>query len=80
MLRKGNVISRICLTQTTTCAQVNSVDISFVRPNPDAFIRSGGTSYSKAELCISSPLGNKRKVIIESTGQISVAASDSVCN
>lgn len=80
MLRKGNSISKICLTQSSSCQSVQSVDISFVRPNPDAFIRSGGSSYSKAEVCLSSPLGNKRKIIVESTGQISVAASDSACD
>jgi len=79
-LRKGNFISKICLTQTTTCSSASSVDISFVRPNPDAYIRSAGTFYSKAEICVSSPLGNKRKVIIESTGQISVGTADSACD
>lgn len=81
MLRKGNLISRICLSQGGTCSSYPSVDISFVRPNPDAFIKYAGSTYSKAEICVSSPSGNKRKVVVESTGQISVAMdTDGICN
>ena len=80
VFRKGNYISKICLSQTTTCSSATSVDISFIRPNPDAYIRSAGVFYAKADICVSSPLGNKRKVVIESTGQISVAAVDSACD
>lgn len=80
VMRKGNFISKICLSQSGSCSSYSSVDISFIRPNPDAFIRNAGTNYSKAEICVSSPSGNKRKVIVESTGQISVAVADSVCN
>ena len=80
VLRKGNFISKICLSQSAACSSSPSVDISFVRPNPDAFIRYAGNSYSKAEICVSSPSGNKRKVVIESTGQISVATADAACN
>ena len=80
ILRKGNTISKIGLSNGGPCSSSTSVDISFIRPNPDAFIRKDGTFYTKAEICVSSPGGNKRKVVIESTGQISVATAGSECN
>jgi prepilin-type N-terminal cleavage/methylation domain-containing protein len=82
-LRKGNTISKICVSNVSrTCLSPGSTaDISFIRPNPDAYIRYQGTLYSQAEICVSSPLGNKRKVVVESTGQISVATdSEGTCN
>lgn len=80
VMRKGNFISKICLSQSGACSSYPSVDISFVRPNPEAYIRHAGSFYSKAEICVSSPGGNKRKVVVESTGQISVATADVACN
>ncbi len=70
---KGNRISRICL-DTIDCTKT-VVDISFVRPNPDAYIKapgSIGSTYNKAEICVSSIDSVYRKVVVESTGQISV--------
>ena len=82
-LRKGNTISKVCVTNVSrTCLSPGStVDITFIRPNPDAYIRYQGSFYSQAEICVSSPLGNKRKVVVESTGQISVATdAEGICN
>jgi prepilin-type N-terminal cleavage/methylation domain-containing protein len=82
-LKKGNGIGKICVD--SNCAN-SSVDITFIRPNPDAtsfYVRSaGGTGTGgTAEICVASPQGDKRKVIVESTGQISVQPDDSgVCN
>lgn len=80
-IQKGNAISKVCVDGN--CSN-SVVDISFVRPNPDAYIRAGGiqgTSYGKAEICVSSPSGTKRKVTVESTGQISVSVdAGAVCN
>ncbi len=78
-IQRGNRISKICVDGD--CSPT-VVDISFVRPNPDAYIRVSGTSYGKAEICVLSPgKGTKRKVIVESTGQISVAsAAGAICN
>ncbi len=75
-IQKGNLIGKICVTDSsnvTSCSN-SVVDIAFVRPNPDAYIRANGagTAYQKAEICIYSPKGAIRKVIVESTGQISV--------
>jgi prepilin-type N-terminal cleavage/methylation domain-containing protein len=82
-IEKGNTISKICLDGTTPCSNA-VVDISFVRPNPDAYIRANGntsTAYAKAEVCILSPANIKRKVVVESTGQISVVMDTTgICN
>jgi prepilin-type N-terminal cleavage/methylation domain-containing protein len=79
-LVKGNFISKICVDGSSglTCTSptgFQKVDISFVRPNPDAYITRNSVSgnYTKAEICIASPSGTKRRVIVESTGQIAVS-------
>lgn len=52
----------------------DGISLSFMRPNPDAFIRSlsGSVSYTHAEIILVSPQGKTRMVSIESTGQISI--------
>ena len=63
------------------------LDISFVRPEPDAIIESSNPSsltkgyYQSAFICLKSPLGKYRKIIVQSTGQISVSplAADPDC-
>ncbi len=82
-ISKGNKILKVCVD-----GNCNStiVDISFIRPNPDAFITTGGSNGSykgEADICVASPDGTVRKVIVESTGQISVGTDDApnqVCN
>ncbi|HVT74868.1 MAG TPA: prepilin-type N-terminal cleavage/methylation domain-containing protein [Candidatus Paceibacterota bacterium] len=80
-IAKGNKISRICVDGDCT---KNVVDISFIRPEPDAFITANSATspyYGKAEICMQAPQGLKRKITVESTGQISVGTDDSgVCN
>ncbi len=54
-----------------------SLDITFVRPNPDAIInmKNGNQLYqnlSKAEITIISPNGSTKKIVVYSTGQISI--------
>lgn len=71
-VEKGNSIGRVC-TDGGLCG-FGDLDITFERPNPDAFVRinNSSTIYHKAEICIASPQGIKRKVVVEETGQISV--------
>lgn len=80
-IQKGNAITKVCVD--SNCSN-SVVDISFVRPNPDAYIRAGGiqgTGYGKAEVCVASPGGIKRKITVESTGQISVTNdAGAICN
>jgi len=78
-IQKGNGITQFCVTDggAPVCHKGDNatLDISFVRPNPDALIYVGGVGprHSKAEVCVVSPQNIKRKVVIESTGQISVS-------
>ncbi|HVU06673.1 MAG TPA: prepilin-type N-terminal cleavage/methylation domain-containing protein [Candidatus Paceibacterota bacterium] len=78
---KGNRVSKICVDGD--CSKT-TVDITFVRPEPDAFITANAATspfYGKAEVCVLSPQNLKRKIVVESTGQISVGTDDSgVCN
>ncbi len=59
---------------------IDFLDISFTRPEPDAIIRTSDPDsseagyYSSAFVCIESPLGKQRRVVVESTGQISVSS------
>jgi prepilin-type N-terminal cleavage/methylation domain-containing protein len=78
-IQRGNRISKVCVDGDCS-PQI--VDITFVRPNPDAYIRVNGVSYGKAEICVLSPYsGTKRKVVVESTGQISVTTNTgAVCD
>lgn len=83
-IQKGNTIGKIVLTTASGTSSQSVVDISFIRPNPDTFIRYGALTSniaSRAEVCVFSPGGtNKRKIIIEATGQISVSTDTTVCN
>jgi hypothetical protein len=75
-IQRGNRIKKICLTDNTNSVGCfhQTVDISFVRPNPDAYFFVGPTRYFKSEICSESPVsGAERKVIVEGTGQISVS-------
>lgn len=86
-LRKGNYISRMCFNgSTSNCVTASSpasrrrVDITFLRPDPDAYIRRGdGQTYTRVDVCLSSPDGSDRKIIVESTGQIAVSTNASGC-
>lgn len=51
-------------------AGLSSLDIVFARPNPDAFITAGGSSYTTACLTLTSPQGGSRAISITSSGQI----------
>lgn len=84
-LGKGHYISKLCGTSSSGveyCSdsplesnRINSLDIVFVRPNPDARITSDRTThgeYSSGRIVVSAPGGETREVHIQSTGQISI--------
>ncbi|MBI5787120.1 MAG: type II secretion system protein [Candidatus Niyogibacteria bacterium] len=48
------------------------LDVVFVRPNPDIYINSDKGSFSDAEAVILLPDGQEKKIIIWSTGQLSI--------
>lgn len=66
----------------TSGAEITSLTIFFIRPNPDAcFATSAGTNscaasppyaYQNAEIQLRAPSGSTRSVMITNTGQISV--------
>jgi hypothetical protein len=74
-LKQGYVISEICGSATAnTCDTVtDDLNIFFKRPDPEAHIfRGDGVAWGYAEIHIISPSGGERKVVVYSTGQISV--------
>ncbi len=78
----GIMVSDFCTSSDRArCAStgdLSSLDIVFARPNPDAFIRANGSSYSAytaACLVISSGGGGSRFVSVEASGQIIAEAS-----
>jgi len=66
------------LAGVNNCVSINSLHISFTRPNPDATITAylGGanydSSYSDAEIVVASPRGEVKTIVVWLTGQISV--------
>lgn len=75
-VQKGFKISNLCVTLGNgdeSCGHA-SLDVSFERPNPDAFIRVDGidTLYSGARIEIISPQEDRQSIIIQENGQIAV--------
>jgi hypothetical protein len=72
LIRHGNKISKLWFTSDGN--SINELNITFLRPNPDAIFNCVGCSgASKVGIEVSSADGVTTKVItIESTGQISV--------
>lgn len=75
-ISQGFEIQSLCATppgQSETCG-LSSLDITFQRPEPDAFIRS--PSYvglnESARIQVASPRGDVKNITIEANGQISV--------
>ncbi len=75
-LRRGHTIKDFCGINGSvkTCsAEIDALDISFKRPNPDAIIYdTQGVRYSEAEITIQSREGATKKVHVYTTGQIAV--------
>ncbi|MEK7157731.1 MAG: prepilin-type N-terminal cleavage/methylation domain-containing protein [Patescibacteria group bacterium] len=70
-IKRGSYISNLCVN--SSCDNVSKLDITFLRPNPDAIIKGdSATDETEAKITISSSDGATRTVIIYSTGQISI--------
>lgn len=71
-------IADLCVTSggTETCSAggIQTIDILFRRPEPDAFIRSNSAPSLKdrARIVVESPRGDRLSIVIETTGGISV--------
>src|SRR3989338_2946192 len=73
LIRRGNYISNLSCG-VGALADSASIDVTFLRPDPDANFYCNG-SLSNASLVgieVTSPAGIKKNVTIEATGQISV--------
>lgn len=75
LLRNGYHISDICIpaTEVEPCGHT-TLDVTFRRPDPDAYIRADGLSTLKesARVIFTSPRNESQSVVIEQNGQISV--------
>jgi prepilin-type N-terminal cleavage/methylation domain-containing protein len=78
VLRNNVTISTICDSASCPPAGVQNLNITFLRPNPDADIDFGnsgglvGGSQQTGKVILISPKGKTLTVDVESTGQISV--------
>lgn len=82
-LSQGATIASLCAgSDATNChtagQAMTRLDISFVRPNPEAVIcgiKSGSTlcTYAYAEAVLSHPSGGSRTIVIRQNGQISIS-------
>lgn len=73
ILRNNYRISTLCGSRngTETCG-LSSLTVAFERPNPDAFMSSGGAAYDSVRLILQARGGDTRSINIFTTGQISV--------
>ncbi len=73
-----NYISGICgfVTSASNCTVLDTVDITFMRPNPEPTILGSvggsGAPYSYVTITVSSSAGNTRNIAVWSNGQIAI--------
>lgn len=72
----GYRISQLCVTPAggSERCDITSLDVTFLRPEPDAYIRSPQTSglNESGAIHVSSPRGDVKIISIQANGQISV--------
>ena len=75
-IKRGSIVSKVCVGNSpSTCEVVSqTLNITFQRPNPDAIITSGsnGVLYPYAEIWLQATDGSVKKVVVRSTGQITI--------
>jgi prepilin-type N-terminal cleavage/methylation domain-containing protein len=76
-LLKNSKIHDLCavIAEESTCTSVDTLDITFLRPNPDAIITTsaaGTNTYSRAEIVIKSADNRQKKIVVYAVGQISI--------
>jgi prepilin-type N-terminal cleavage/methylation domain-containing protein len=76
-ISQGHRITRLCiLDELNNCNAVSELNISFKRPEPDAYIYTNNSGpHARAAIEVKSPSGYTLYVFIESSGQISVQSS-----
>jgi prepilin-type N-terminal cleavage/methylation domain-containing protein len=81
-MKPGNTVTDICVgtgpaPACTSLGSSGTLDVTFKRPNPDAFIQTTGAvtgTSNYAEVTLSASDGSIKKVILRSTGQIAVGS------
>jgi prepilin-type N-terminal cleavage/methylation domain-containing protein len=69
--KNGAIVSNICAgTDALACSSVDNIDITFLRPNPDAIFPDPAVKY--VEITLLDPSGATKKVVVRKTGQIAV--------
>ena len=74
-IQRGNKISNLCVVKgSLSCSSVDTLDIIFKRPNPDAIITANGDIYDKAEITLTSADGTsgQKEVDVQSNGLIQI--------
>lgn len=73
-LAQGYTIKSLIGNQKTASpgSSANPLSITFTRPNPEATIRGGATSYSDAEVVLQSKAGSTKTIVVWRSGQISI--------
>lgn len=84
-MKNGNKIESLCVknSEDGTCSPVLLVDIQFKRPDPSPVIygstvTTARSKYNHAEIGVVSPNGSRRKVVVRTSGQISVEESSGI--
>lgn len=75
-LKPGNSIEEIKVcNNSNACSSVDDVAITYVRPEPDATIKSGGNTYTRVGITIRAPGTDpivRKCIVVTGVGQISV--------
>lgn len=76
IIRKNMSVDKLCAGNSAdACSSATSLDITFKRPDPNAIITINGSglqTYPYAEIILKSSDNSTRKVVVRSTGQISI--------
>ena len=79
---KGYSIKELCVVTGGIPHTVTTLDISFVRPEPQAWVRSNldTPAVGEAHIFLQDPRDSaQREIIIEPTGQISIQNNNNTC-
>lgn len=68
-MTNGNLLDKLCIGDLCSGGEETTLDISFLRPNPTAYINE---DHDVGEIYIKSSRGEKRKIVVNKIGQISI--------
>lgn len=70
-IKRGTVISKICVNTCGPTEYVDKMDITFIRPDPNAIILNKNY-FSYAKITLKATDGSTKNIEVRSTGQIQV--------